>query len=438
MTDKQIEQIIHSEYRDYAHYVLHSRAIPSVIDGLKPGQRKALYTAIRKAKSPVKTMSLIGSTISFANFHHGDASLESAINLMAAPWNNNVPLLKGIGSFGSKVKPDAAAARYTSVQLSPNFDKWFRDNDILESNEDPENPEPKFYLPLIPWVLVNGVRGIAVGFATEIQPRDPEELAKACKKYIETGKLPKEIPPYYDNFRGTIEKSPQAGNWQCTGVFEWLSATEIEISEIPVGISRDRYVELLNKLEDNDERVKSYSDYCDKSGFRFRVKFKRAHGLTDAQVIKLLGLRASLNENITVIDDINNCVRIFDNEVELLQYFCDYRLKTMQTRLNHYIDRDTEALRYHEVRLEFVKAVVDGDLSFKGKNQKMLRAWITNNILNSTPDDEEKLIRIPAYAFCSDEIKRLQEKIKELKKAIKYWKTATPEQVYSEDLSELV
>lgn len=438
MTNKQIENIIHSEYRDYAHYVLHSRAIPSVIDGLKPGQRKALFTAVSKARSPVKTMSLIGSTISFANFHHGDASLESSINLMAAPWNNNVPLLKGIGSFGSKVKPDAAAARYTSVQLSPNFDKYFRDNDILESNEDPENPEPKFYLPLIPWVLVNGVRGIAVGFATEIQPRNPVDLAKACKKYIETGKLPKDIPPYYEGFKGTITKSPKVGNWVCEGVFEWTSATEIEITELPVGVSRDKYVEHLNKLEDNDERVKTYSDYCDKSGFRFKVKFKRAHGLTDCQVIKLLNLRSTLNENITVIDDINDCVRIFDSEVDLLKYFCDYRLKTMKTRLAHYIDRDTEELRYHEVRHEFVKAVVDGKLSFKGKNKKMLQSWITNNILNATPEDEEKLIRIQAFAFCSDEIKRLEAKIKDLKKAIRFWKKATPEAVFSEDLDTLL
>lgn len=434
MSNINIQSVIENEYKDYAIYVLESRAIPSMIDGLKPSQRKALYTAVAKANSPVKTMSLIGSTISHANFHHGDASLGSAINLMAAPWANNRPLLHGIGSFGSKVAPEAASPRYTSVKLSKNFALYFNDNDILPTNDDPENPEPRFYLPLIPWVLVNGVRGIAVGFATEIQPRNPDDLTKACAKYIETGKLPKEIAPYYEGFKGSIEKNA-AGEWICTGAFNWMGANKVEVTELPVGVSRSKYVAQLDKLEDAG-KIASFKDYCDKSGFRFQIAFKRGARKTDKQIVRLLHLESKLNENLTVIDT-HGRVKVYDNEIELIKDFCDYRLKTVETRIAHYIDRDSEALRYARVRKEFIDSVVSSKLSFKGMNRSRLEAWVMNNITNVVSDDVAKLTSIATYSFTTDEIQKLSGRITELQTAIKYWRSTTAKTEYLDDLSKL-
>lgn len=180
-----VTNLIDNDYKDYSKYVLYSRAIPSLIDGLKPSQRKILYTATKVAKtSRIKTASLAGAVIEKANYHHGDASLNDAINKMAQTFNNNLPLLSGEGSFGSRLVQEAAAARYTFVRLNDNFNKYFVDTDILLAGEDPEDPEPRFYLPTIPWVLVNGISGIAVGFATEIQPRNPEQLQKDRKSVV--------------------------------------------------------------------------------------------------------------------------------------------------------------------------------------------------------------------------------------------------------------
>ena len=180
-----ITQLIDTQYKDYAKYVLYSRAIPHMIDGLKPSQRKILYTALKTAKGArIKTASLSGNVISQANYHHGDASLNEAITKMVQPFVNNVPLLRGHGSFGSRLVPEAAAARYTYVQTHTNFEQYFADTMVTETSVDPEDPEPAFYLPIIPWVLVNGIKGIAVGFATEIQPHDPKELAKLCSAHL--------------------------------------------------------------------------------------------------------------------------------------------------------------------------------------------------------------------------------------------------------------
>ena len=177
-----ISELIDGKYKDYSKYVLYSRAIPHMIDGLKPSQRKILFTALKTAKnSRIKTASLSGNTISSANYHHGDASLNEAITKMVQVHSNNIPLLVGEGSFGSRLVPDAAAPRYTFVKMSANYDKYFADTMVADKSADPEDPEPEFYLPIIPWVLVNGIKGIAVGFATEIQPRNPKQISKFCK-----------------------------------------------------------------------------------------------------------------------------------------------------------------------------------------------------------------------------------------------------------------
>ncbi|MBT6072286.1 MAG: DNA topoisomerase, partial [Euryarchaeota archaeon] len=158
-----VTQLIDNQYKDYSKYVLYSRAIPHLIDGLKPSQRKILYTALKTAKNGrIKTASLSGNTISTANYHHGDASLNEAITKMVQSHSNNISLLQGEGSFGSRLVPDAAAPRYTYVKMSDNFDKFFADTMVADRAIDPEDPEPAFYLPIIPWVLVNGVKGIAV------------------------------------------------------------------------------------------------------------------------------------------------------------------------------------------------------------------------------------------------------------------------------------
>jgi len=153
--------------REYSLYVLNGgRAIPSLYDSLKMAQRIALWTLMNDT---LKTASLAGRMIESGLYVHGDASAENTISAMTAPFLNNNPYLDGIGAFGTKVDPYGfAAARYTSVKQSAFAKKnLFVDKDILPmvENYDGSATLPLTFFPLLPLVLLNGVSGIAIGFA---------------------------------------------------------------------------------------------------------------------------------------------------------------------------------------------------------------------------------------------------------------------------------
>ena len=151
---------INDQRKEYSLYVLQMRAIPHAADGLKAAARRVLWTA--KNGSKFKSATLSGATMPI----HPHAAPESTINTLAAPYGNNVPLLKGDGAFGTLLNPTAyGASRYTSVSLSAfTKDVLFRDIEIipLVDNYDETQREPKHFLPLVPVVLMNPQEGIAV------------------------------------------------------------------------------------------------------------------------------------------------------------------------------------------------------------------------------------------------------------------------------------
>jgi len=396
-----VTELIDGQYKDYSKYVLYSRAIPHMIDGLKPSQRKILYTALKTANtSRIKTASLSGNTISQANYHHGDASLNDAITKMVQLHSNNIPLLEGEGSFGSRLVPDAAAPRYTYVKMSQNFEKYFADTMVADKSIDPEDPEPAFYLPIIPWVLVNGVKGIAVGFATDIQPRNPKEIAKLCQAYLKGKNIDKEtLLPYYPEFEGKIYE--ELDSVYCEGNFTLTGQTKLEITEVPVGFTRESYVQVLDKLEETGKIV-SYTDKCDKTGFKFDVTLKRGKKMKDYQIVRLFKLKKKINENITVIDH-EGKLKVYDSPIDIIKEFCDYRLGKYEERYEYLIEEGLSALDIIKAKVKFIELIIQGTLDFKNTNRKTIKKELTTTFKS---DIIEILIKMPIYSLCQDEMNK--------------------------------
>jgi DNA gyrase/topoisomerase IV subunit A len=160
MTYDTTTDFIKDTSRDYSIYVCQSRGIPSEADGLKDAQRKALFVMKTKSEK-IKTISLAGTMISENVYLHGDAAACDTVSLMAAPYCNNVCVLHGIGSFGTRIGPtNWGAPRYTYVKKSNITDALiYPDYDIipLKENYDGSVMEPKTFLPIIPMVLLNGI-----------------------------------------------------------------------------------------------------------------------------------------------------------------------------------------------------------------------------------------------------------------------------------------
>ena len=160
------------------------RSVPNLMDGFKPSQRKVLYGCIKKGLySDIKVAQLSGYISEHSSYHHGEVSLQGTIINMAQDFvgSNNINLLYPSGVFGTRILggKDAASPRYIFTHLMPVTKVLFNehDNKLLDYlDDDGVSIEPKYYIPIIPMLLVNGSEGIGTGYSTNIPCYNPDEI----------------------------------------------------------------------------------------------------------------------------------------------------------------------------------------------------------------------------------------------------------------------
>lgn len=431
-----VSAIAHNEWLSFAMYTVESRAIPNMIDGFKPVQRMYIHSSIKNSPRDFKKVSAIAGVVSDYGYNHGEGAAASTGQLMAAEWYNNICLVEGRGSFGTRLVQAAAAPRYTYTRLHANFSKYIKDIDLAPEHDDPEHEPPAFYVPVIPLVLANGIKGIATGFATNILPRDPNDIIRACKEYIQTGKIKDRIRVKFPHFSGSVIYNEDDNNFQCIGVYEKKGKTGLSITEIPYVYDREGYIEILDKLEERGDIV-GYDDLCDKTGFRFDVKLKQQTSALwgDEKIIKEFKLSKPFTENLTVIDE-KGKLREYSDARDLVRDFCLYRNTILQKRIDARISEYTEEARWLKVRMQFIQAVLDDKIVFRNKK----KADVESQILACTDalaDDPDRLLKINIASLTDEMVKELAKKIKECEKTLKRWKTTTVKQQFLEDLEEI-
>ena len=394
---------IKSTSRDYSIYVCQSRGIPSVCDGLKDAQRKALFI-IKPKNEKIKTVSLAGEMISSNIYLHGDASAAETLSLMAAPYCNNVPFLHGIGAFGTKVGPtDWGAPRYTYLKRNSVTDALiYADYDIipLKENYDGSVLEPKNFLPLVPLVLLNGISGIAVGWSTDILPRTLDDLIDATVAAID-GKAVKTVVPKYDYLNCGVRNL--GGNaWEFTGKVR-IDGNTVWVEELPPDLSLEKFKARLNQMED-EEKIQTYIDRSTKE-IKIEVKFKRGTIIDwdEDKAIEFLKLKAKKTERIVVLDWNGNSIKQYESAEGLIKEFVEWRVKFYTVRYQKMVDDLTYALNYALA----LKACYDGKLpAFLPTAQN--KAEIVDRIVKLTNGitlDESQIDRIaslPSYRWAKD------------------------------------
>lgn len=434
--DYPISEVAKNEWKSFAMYTVEARAIPNMIDGLKPVQRFYLYSSIQNSKSDFKKVSAVSGVISDYGYNHGEASAASSGQLMAATWNNNICLIEGRGSFGTRLVQQAGAPRYVYTRLHKNFNTYIKDIELSPEHVDPEHEPPAFYLPVIPLVLANGTRGIATGFATNILPRDIDSLSRACREYVLNGNIADKLPVKFPDFNGSMEYIESEQRYHCRGVYEKKSKTVIEITEVPYGYDRESYVKVLDDLEDKGHIV-SYEDLCDKEGFRFEVKLKQNTSASwdDMKILKSFKLIRPFTENLTVID-YDGKLREYDDERQLIKDFCDYRMTVLQKRIDLRKEEATELQRWLNVKMQFIEAVLDDKIVFKNKKKKEVGVQILEHT-DALEDDIDRLLRINIMSLTQEMVKELEKEIRGSKKELKYWEKTTPKDQFVSDLDEV-
>lgn len=386
--------------RDYSIYVCQSRGIPSICDGLKDAQRKALFV-IKPLTDKIKTVSLSGLLISSNVYIHGDASASETLSHMAAPYCNNVPLLYGIGAFGTKVGPKSwGAPRYTYVKkYSITNALVYPDFNIipLKENYDGSVMEPVNFLPLIPLVLLNGISGIAVGWSTDILPRTLDDIITATIAAIDDKKIPTLVPKF--DFLNCTSRSLGNNSWEFTGKVR-IDGNTVWVEELPPDLSLEKFKARLNKFEE-EESIQTYIDRSTKT-INIEVKFKRGtiNKWSEETAINFLKLRSTTTERIVVLDWDGNSIKQYDSAETVVKDFVTWRLKFYANRYQLMIDELTSQLNYAFALKACFTGKLPGFLS-KALNKTEILTEIRRlcSKITITDDQIDHISSLPSYRW---------------------------------------
>ena len=301
-----LKETMETSYIDYAMSVIASRALPDVRDGLKPVQRRVLYSMVELNNGPDKPhrkcARIVGDTL--GKFHpHGDSSIYGALVNMAQEWNTRYPLVDGHGNFGSEDGDGAAAMRYTEARLSKISMEMVADinKDTVEftPNFDETEKEPSVLPSRYPNLLVNGTSGIAVGMATNIPPHNLTETINAIVKIIDN-KVEENRDTTIEEImeiikgpdfptgatilgRKDIEQAYRTGR----GKIKTRAVSEIEtmdngksriiVTELPYMVNKAKLVEKIASLvkEKKVDGITDLRDESDQEGTRVVIEVRR-------------------------------------------------------------------------------------------------------------------------------------------------------------------
>ena len=424
-----ISEIMNGPWRERAIYTAEERGIPSFVDGMKPVQRFLIYSGYKNAYKNFDKVASIGSVIARYNYHHGEASACAALTGMAAEYCNNITWFEGDGNFGNILSPAAGAARYIFARLPSYIDTLLKDTEFAPKHPDPETAIPLYYLPIIPMVLVNGIKGIATGYATDIPPYDPLDIIDILEDLIK-GKEAREPKPKYYNFVGNVRVFLDHNELQ--GVYELISPVKIRITELPRGNTSESYETFLRKLQDKDV-ISSYENNSCNGKFDYIVSIKKGTRWSDEQIIKTLKLVTTHTWNLTTVG-INGKIKEWSSAKEIIEEFYKFRIPFVQHRIDAKVKEYELVFKYYTSMLSFVSDVVSGTYSFKGKTDEELGTDLKG--YNVPYEYIEKVKNMPLRSFTKDFISDINTKKEEVEKNLEYYKTTTAGKEYKKDLEE--
>ena len=390
------------------------RSIPSICDGLKPSERKILYGCFKKnLREEIKVAQLVGYISEHTAYHHGEQSLAGTIVAMAQNFvgSNNINLLMPNGQFGTRNKggKDCASSRYIFTELNKVTRHIFNPNDSPLMDyifEEGQKIEPKWYLPIIPMILVNGCEGIGTGWNSKIPCFNPHDIIESLKSKLKgNGFIP--IDPWYKGYQGEIKKNPsKQGHYIVKGKYQWSDEVpnKVIITEIPIKKWTENYkyflqelmgIEILssedaknkkkgkkNKKSEEEEKKKkpiiiedlrenhTYNRVCFEVTIleEYAKKFKE----DDELFVKTFNLQTSININNMVLFSPEGKIKKYNSVEEILDTFYNLRLEYYHIRKEYMISVLKKELATLSNKARFIKMVIEDELIIKKKKRVVL------------------------------------------------------------------
>ena len=461
------ETFIDKEFIHFSTYD-NERSIPNLIDGLKISLRKIVYSAFKKRlTSEIKVAQFSGYVSEHSGYHHGESSLHSSIIGLAQNFvgSNNINLLEPKGQFGTRLLggKDAASERYIFTHLSTLTRLIFRqeDDSILEYLEDDgDQVEPIYYVPIIPMILVNGSKGIGTGFSTDIMCYNPLQIIKKLKLMLKNKNHDIEIEPYYQGFKGTIELvAPK--KYLIKGIYKKISDNKIEITELPIGCWTQDYKEYLETLIDNKSKdtksiVKDYDDLSTESDVNFVVEFypgvlktliqnvKDISGNSTEKVTeleKLLKLCTTHSINNMHLFDHNEHLQKYDSASDIVEAYYPIRYEYYVTRKENQLDVLKRELTILSNRARFILETLDNKIDLRKKRDDIIIELLTNMKFDKNPDDSKHpyhyLTKMPMDSVSTENVEKILKDKNNKEHQFKELEKKTIETIWLDELEEL-
>ncbi|KAI0022529.1 DNA topoisomerase [Xylariomycetidae sp. FL0641] len=469
------------------------RSIPSLVDGLKPGQRKVIYACLkRNLTKDKKVIELAGYVSEQTAYHHGEMSLQQTIIGLAQNFvgSNNVNCLEPSGNFGSRLAggSDAASARYIHTRLSPFARRVFSplDEPNLDHHvEDGKKIEPKVYAPVIPMVLVNGADGIGTGWSTSIPNYNPIEIVNNLKRRM--GRLTDEddeekpfetMVPWFRGWKG--ESRPADTNrYQFNGIAyqDEKKPNEVVITELPIRMWTDDFkakLEDIIRAEKGPSFIKDYKEFNDHHNVHFEIQMDEKHmkaALTEGLLEKFKLVKQVATSNLVAFDT-RGMIRKYDKVEDILEEFYVYRMDMYKKRKAHWLNVYHADYRKLKNQVRFIREIMDEKLVVYKKKKSVIIDLLrkrdyeafakksdraktaeeeeedeggenVENVENSEEADEiaggyDYLLSMQVYSFTEERLARLNDQIAKKKAEHDELEALSEKDLWCKDLDDFV
>ena len=461
------EDFVNKEMKHFSKYDC-DRSIPNMVDGWKISTRKILYSCFkRNLVNEIKVAQLAGYVSEHSGYHHGEMSLIKGIIGMAQEYvgSNNMNVLMPNGQFGTRLMggKDHASERYIFTNLNPLTKYIFRDEDreILKYNDDDGDlVEPEFYLPIIPFVLINGGKGIGTGFSYEGMSYNLNHVVKYIINKMNgvnaTDNI--ELHPYYEGFKGTIVKDYQKkGKYLIKGRYKIVNANTIQITELPIGTWTTDYNAFLEQLMTDKTKsgkkktpvIKKKTDMCTDVNIDFTVRFypgvlpkllSKQHDEHINMLEKTLGLTTTKSlSNMNLFTHVHK-LKKYRDVYEIIDDYYKVRFLAYNTRKKHLMDKMQKEAKRLTNKARFITEQCDDIIDLRKKKKAEVIELLKSRNYDIMENDEEfKYLRTMRIEQVEEEnvAKLLKERDNKMKDLEILSKTSL-KKMWKKELKELV
>ena len=411
------------------------RSIAHVCDGLKPSQRKVMYSCFqRNLTAEMKVAQLAAYVAEKSAYHHGEVSLADTIVKLANDYtgSNNLNLLEPCGQFGTRLMggKDASQTRYIFTRLTPEARNVFdpRDDAILTYlDDDGRSIEPEFYMPTLPMILVNGSEGIGTGFSCYIPPFNPKDIRNNILNFLDGNPI-KRMKPWFRGFKGKVFEQDD-DSWITQGIWTSVGRT-VKVTELPPGRWTQDYKEHLDTLVEK-KIISGFTNNSTTENVDFLIQ-----DYNGKDAVKDLKLQKTFRTSNMHLFHPTKGIHKYETPEMILKDFITLRREYYNKRKEYLIKVLEAKSKMCDYKSRFVSMVINGDIVvFRRKKQDL-----ENQLSGLFPEvngSYDYLLNIKTVQYTDESVRDLLAQSKQAKTELQIMKSTSPMTMWKDDIKNM-